>query len=154
MSTKIILTIGGILIVLLGYSLNTASTNTAAAMREEATNVLGTPLESCCTDPMTGFYRDGFCNTGYNDRGSHVVCAIMTQEFLDYTKSCGNDLCTPAPQYGFPGLKPGDKWCLCVSRWKQAYHAGKAPQIVLESTHRKALEIVTLEELQELAISQ
>lgn len=141
-------------IVLLGALVFKSMTPTSLSqnnttVKEKATNVLGTALASCCTEPMTGYYRDGFCNTGYNDRGSHTVCAIMTQEFLDYTKSCGNDLCTPLPQYGFPGLKAGDKWCLCVSRWKQAYWEGKAPLVVLESTHQKALEIVTLEQLQE-----
>lgn len=134
------------------YFLPMTPTTNTSLMIEEPMNVLGTALESCCTDPMTGFYRDGYCNTGYNDRGTHVVCAIMTQEFLDFTKACGNDLCTPAPQYNFPGLKPGDKWCLCVSRWKQAYQAGKAPLVVLESTHRKALDIVTMEQLEELRV--
>lgn len=108
-------------------------------------NVLGTQLEACCYEPKTGFYRDGFCRTGPEDVGTHVVCAIMTEEFLVYTKAQGNDLSTPIPLYQFPGLKPGDKWCLCASRWKQAYKAGKAPEVVLEATHEKALELVDFE---------
>lgn len=114
-------------------------------------NVLGTTLQSCCTDPMTGFYRDGFCHTGPTDSGIHVLCAVITQEFLDYTLSCGNDLCTPNPQYHFPGLKPGDRWCLCASRWFDAYKAGVAPPIRLESSHENALKIVSLELLKEYA---
>jgi len=113
-------------------------------------NVLGTELQACCYEPKTGFYRDGFCKTGPEDVGTHVVCAIMTAEFLEYTKLQGNDLSTPMPMYQFPGLKPGDKWCLCASRWKQAYKAGKAPEVVLEATHEKALQIVDFELLLEL----
>ncbi len=112
-----------------------------------AKNVLGTKLEICCTDPMTGFYRNGSCDTGFDDYGTHVVCAEMTQEFLDYTKSKGNDLCTARPEYNFPGLKPGDKWCLCAIRWKEAFEAGVAPPVVLESTHQKALEFIQFEDL-------
>ena len=112
-------------------------------------NVLGTGLEACCYAPKTGFYRDGFCKTGFDDVGTHVVCAIMTEEFLAYTKLKGNDLSTPIPSYQFPGLKAGDKWCLCAARWKQAYDDGKAPEVVLEATHEKALEIVTFESLLE-----
>ena len=112
-------------------------------------NVLGTKLQACCYAPKTGFYRDGFCRTGPEDVGTHVVCAIMTEEFLTYTKMQGNDLSTPIPMYQFPGLKPGDKWCLCASRWKQAYKAGKAPEVVLEGTHEKALQIVDFEMLVE-----
>ncbi|MDT0538850.1 DUF2237 domain-containing protein [Croceitalea sp. P059] len=112
-------------------------------------NVLGTDLKPCCYQPKTGFYRDGFCRTGPEDVGTHVVCAIMTEEFLVYTKAQGNDLSTPIPMYQFPGLKPGDKWCLCASRWKQAYKAGKAPEVDLEATHEKALEIVDFEMLLE-----
>ncbi len=109
-------------------------------------NVLGTKLQSCCNAPMTGFYRDGFCHTGYEDYGVHVVCAEVTEEFLAYTKGLGNDLSTPLPAPStFPGLKPGDKWCLCASRWKEAYDAGYAPKVVLESTHQKALEFMSLE---------
>ncbi len=119
---------------------------------ETATNVLGSKLASCCTDPMTGYYRDGFCNTGMDDRGSHVVCAIMTQEFLDFTKAQGNDLCTPIPAYRFPGLKAGDKWCLCALRWREALQAGAAPSVVLEATHQKALQYIHLEDLKAHAV--
>ena len=115
---------------------------------EEAKNVLGEELQLCCTAPMTGFYRDGKCNTGPQDYGTHVVCAEMTDEFLQFTKSRGNDLSTPIPEYRFPGLKAGDKWCLCALRWREAMEAGVAPPVVLESTHRKALQYVRLEELE------
>jgi uncharacterized protein len=112
-----------------------------------ATNVLGTELQACCFDPKTGYFRDGYCKTRMDDVGTHVVCAVVTQEFLTFTKSRGNDLETPFPQYDFPGLKPGDKWCLCVLRWKEAFDAGFAPPVVLESTHKVALKYVTLEDL-------
>lgn len=112
-----------------------------------ATNVLGSPLEACCTSPLTGFYRDGFCNTGAGDYGAHVICAQMTEEFLDFTKAQGNDLSTPVPAFQFPGLKAGDRWCLCASRWKEALDAGKAPPVVLEATHASSLEYVSLDEL-------
>ena len=102
------------------------------------------PLQPCSTDPVTGFYRDSYCRTGANDRGIHVVCATMNQEFLSFTKSKGNDLSSPAPQYGFPGLKVGDRWCLCAARWKEAQQAGKAPTVVLESTSAAALKITPL----------
>lgn len=115
---------------------------------ESAENVLGTPLQVCCTAPMTGFYRDGNCNTGPQDYGTHVVCAQVTAEFLAFTKSKGNDLMTPLPAYRFPGLRPGDKWCLCALRWKEALEADVAPPVVLASTHKKALQFVRLEELQ------
>lgn len=115
---------------------------------EQAKNILGTDLELCCTDPMTGFFRDGFCNTNQMDHGTHVVCAIITAEFLEFTKSRGNDLSTPRPEYGFPGLKPGDGWCLCANRWKEAYEAGMAPPIKPESTHVKALEIIDIAKLE------
>lgn len=121
---------------------------------ETPKNVLGTDLKSCCTDPMTGYYRDGVCNTGPTDSGRHVVCAEMTQEFLDFTKAKGNDLCTPFPQYNFPGLKAGDRWCLCAVRWKEAYDAGKAPKVILESTHVKALEYVDIDALRALEINK
>ena len=117
-----------------------------------AMNVLGEPLQSCCTDPMTGFYRDGLCRTGAGDVGAHVVCAEMTAEFLDFTKARGNDLSTPAPMYQFPGLKPGDRWCLCASRWKEAFDAGVAPSVVLASTHASALEYVSLADLKSAAV--
>ena len=112
-----------------------------------ASNVLGTPLETCSLDPMTGFYRDGCCSTGAGDTGTHTVCALMTQEFLEFTKARGNDLSTPRPEFRFPGLKPGDRWCLCASRWKEALDAGAAPQVVLAATHATTLEYVSLAEL-------
>ena len=118
----------------------------------ELENVLGTPLQSCCTDPMTGFYRDGICQTGPQDIGVHVVCAKLTEAFLSYTKAQGNDLSTPQPMYNFPGLKPGDKWCLCASRWKEAMDDGVAPPVVLESTHKAALQHVSLADLQAHAV--
>lgn len=121
---------------------------------KEVKNVLGTTLESCCTDPMTGYYRDGSCHTGSDDLGSHVVCAIMTRAFLDYTKACGNDLCTPIPGYNFPGLNPGDKWCLCALRWKEAMKAGKAPKVNLAATHEKALQFISLEELKQYSVDE
>ena len=111
-------------------------------------NVLGTPLQSCCTSPLTGFYRDGYCRTGPDDKGLHTVCAVMTEEFLQFSRSRGNDLSTPVPEYHFPGLKPGDHWCLCVARWAEALEANLAPPVVLESTHVHALEFVSLEDLQ------
>lgn len=119
----------------------------------ENQNVLGTALQSCCTSPMTGFYRDGVCQTGPEDRGVHVVCAQLTEAFLSYTKAQGNDLSTPQPLYNFPGLKPGDKWCLCAARWKEALDDGVAPPVILESTHIAALQYVGLEDLQANAIA-
>jgi len=110
-------------------------------------NVLGTPLEDCSHDPLTGFFRDGCCRTGFGDQGVHVVCARVTAEFLEYSRSVGNDLSTPRPEYRFPGLKPGDQWCLCASRWAQALRAGVAPPVVLEATHASALEFASLDEL-------
>lgn len=117
----------------------------------EATNVLGTKLETCCTSPMTGYYRDGKCNTGGGDLGAHIVCAQLTEEFLQFTKSNGNDLSTPVPEFQFPGLKPGDCWCLCASRWKEAMDAGCAPPVVLTATHALTLEYVSLSELKQHA---
>ncbi len=113
----------------------------------DAKNVLGTRLEQCGCAPMTGFYRDGYCHTETRDVGRHTVCAVVTDEFLSFTRKRGNDLSTPAPQHGFPGLKAGDRWCLCVSRWKEAFDAGFAPPVVLEATHELALQTVRLEEL-------
>ncbi len=112
-----------------------------------ATNVFGQPLQPCCFNPLTGFYRDGYCRTGTDDTGTHTVCAIMTAEFLQFSLSVGNDLTTPRPEYGFPGLKPGDKWCLCLTRWLQAYHADVAPSVILEATHEKTLDLIPLDEL-------
>lgn len=115
-------------------------------------NVLGTSLKPCCSNPATGYFRDGFCRTIQEDSGTHILCAIMTQEFLDYTKSRGNDLSTPIPHWNFPGLKTGSKWCLCISRWLEAERTGKAPFVVLEATHQKALEYTTLELLQKYEV--
>jgi uncharacterized protein (DUF2237 family) len=112
-----------------------------------AKNVLGTDLQTCSTDPMTGFYRDGCCNTGGSDAGLHVVCAVMTDEFLRFSRARGNDLITPNAAFQFPGLRAGDRWCLCASRWKEAFDAGQAPPVVLEATHVSALEFATLKEL-------
>ncbi|MEG4200186.1 DUF2237 domain-containing protein [Microcoleus sp. Pol12A5] len=120
-------------------------------MVTEATNVLGGKLETCCTSPMTGYYRDGKCNTGGGDFGAHTVCAQLTEEFLQFTKSNGNDLMTPVPEFNFPGLKPGDCWCLCASRWKEAMDAGVAPPVVLAATHALTLEYVSLDELKQHA---
>ena len=108
-------------------------------------NILGQELKFCCKKPMTGFFRDGFCRTGNTDHGVHVVCAIITEKFLKFTKSCGNDLSTPNSSYGFPGLKPCDKWCLCASRCKEAWKAGIAPLVDIEATHEKALQIIDKE---------
>lgn len=118
----------------------------------EARNVLGGPLQACSFNPITGFYRDGCCNTGPMDRGSHTVCAYMTEDFLAFSKAAGNDLSTPRPEFMFPGLNPGDSWCLCAARWREAYQAGKAPLVRLEATHEAALRIVPLEELLAFAV--
>jgi uncharacterized protein len=115
-------------------------------------NVLGTELQLCSTDPITGFYRDGCCRTGPDDYGLHLVCTEVTDEFLAFSKAVGNDLSTPNPMYSFPGLKSGDRWCLCVERWKEALDAGMAPMVVLESTHISALEYVDLEDLEAYAV--
>ncbi|MHB1584103.1 MAG: DUF2237 family protein [Acidimicrobiales bacterium] len=112
-----------------------------------AKNVIGGELEPCGTDPLTGFYRDGCCNTGADDVGVHTVCAAVTAEFLEFSKAAGNDLSTPQPAVGFSGLVPGDRWCLCAARWKEACDAGAAPPVVLASTHAASLEWVSLEEL-------
>jgi hypothetical protein len=111
-------------------------------------NVLGGTLSLCSTEPMTGWFRDGCCNTDANDQGRHVVCAVVTAEFLEFSRSAGNDLSTPRPEYGFPGLVPGDRWCLCAARWEEARLAGFAPEVVLEATHAKALETTALGHLQ------
>ena len=117
-----------------------------------AFNVLGTTLVPCSYDPLTGYYRDGCCNTADDDTGSHVVCVKVTAEFLAYSASCGNDLSTPRPEYRFRGLKPGDRWCLCALRWREALVAGMAPPVVLESTHERALAFVSLQALQARAL--
>jgi uncharacterized protein (DUF2237 family) len=117
-----------------------------------AKNVLGSDLETCGTDPVTGFFRDGCCHTGPDDVGLHLVCAEVTGEFLEFSHRRGNDLVSPMPQFGFPGLKPGDRWCLCVERWKEALESGVAPPVVLEATHMSALEFVSIEELKAHAV--
>ena len=117
-----------------------------------AYNVLGEPLEICSMKPMTGFYRDGCCNTGREDIGSHTVCVVMTAAFLDFSKSRGNDLSTPMPDFGFPGLKPGDRWCLCAPRWQEALEANQAPRVVLRATHEGALSYCSLADLKRLAV--
>jgi uncharacterized protein (DUF2237 family) len=116
---------------------------------KSAENLTGDALETCSTDPMTGFFRDGYCHTNYRDHGTHVVCAIMTDEFLEFTKSQGNDLSTPKPEYRFPGLKDGDKWCLCALRWKEAYNNNKAPKVVINATNIKALDFINKTTLEE-----
>ena len=117
-----------------------------------ARNVLGEPLESCSEDPMTGFFRDGCCNTSDEDFGRHTVCIRVTREFLEFSRSCGNDLSTPREEFGFPGLRPGDQWCLCATRWQEALEAGAAPRVLLRATHAATLEIVELEDLKRYAI--
>jgi len=118
----------------------------------EARNVMGGELERCSSDPLTGFFRNGCCETGPHDLGLHTVCAVMTAEFLAFSKAAGNDLSTPNPEYGFPGLKPGDRWCLCAPRWKEALDAGAAPKVVLEATHEETLAIVPLGVLKDYAV--
>ena len=121
---------------------------------EPSLNVLGQPLEPCSTDPVTGFFRNGACDTCAEDRGSHTVCAVMTAEFLEFSRDAGNDLSAAHPEFGFPGLKPGDHWCLCAARFMEAHAAGKAPRIALTSTHRRALDIVPMEILREFALER
>ena len=119
-----------------------------------AKNVLGTELMACSYDPLTGYYRDGCCQTDASDAGSHMICARVTADFLAFSLSVGNDLSTPRPEYRFTGLKPGDRWCLCALRWREALEAGVAPPVVLEATHESALQFVTLESLQQHAWRQ
>lgn len=118
---------------------------------DESRNVLGGQLEPCSAEPVTGFYRDGCCNTGLGDVGSHTVCAVLSEEFLAHQKSVGNDLSSPRLEYGFAGLNPGDRWCVCASRWRQAYEAGAASPVVLAATHVRALELIPLEALRQHA---
>ncbi|TQV77115.1 DUF2237 domain-containing protein [Aliikangiella marina] len=118
---------------------------------EESLNVFNEPLIPCSEDPVTGFFRDGCCNTSAQDLGSHTVCVEITQEFLEFSRFRGNNLSTPIPEFGFPGLKPGDKWCLCAARWLEAYENGMAPRVFLQRTHKKALEIVPLKLMKEFA---
>ena len=115
--------------------------------RDPDVNVVGGELLACSTEPLTGFFRDGCCSTGPEDAGSHTVCAVMTEEFLEFSRSAGNDLSTPVPGWGFQGLRPGDRWCVCASRWLEAHHAGCAPPVVLGATHARALEVVPIEAL-------
>jgi uncharacterized protein (DUF2237 family) len=115
-------------------------------------NVLGEPLEPCGTEPMTGFYRDGCCNTGPEDHGAHTICAVVTAEFLEHQQAIGNDLSTPVPEYEFPGLEPGDRWCVTALNWLRAYEDGVAAYVVLASTHERTLELVPLEALREHAV--
>lgn len=115
-------------------------------------NVLGEPLEPCSLDPLTGFTRSGDCVTGPEDRGSHTVCARVTAEFLAFSTARGNDLTTPLPQFGFPGLKPGDRWCLCATRWQEAFEAGCAPRVALRATHERALSVCSLADLKRHAV--
>lgn len=117
-------------------------------------NVLGEVLEPCSADPVTGFFRNGCCDTSADDRGSHTVCAIVTAEFLSFSKRMGNDLSTPRPEFGFAGLIPGDQWCLCAGRFLEAFEAGQAPRVVLRATHRRALDIVPMEALRARAIER
>jgi uncharacterized protein len=121
-------------------------------MMEESRNVLGQPLQTCGTEPMTGFFRDGCCNTGPNDLGVHTVCCVLTAEFLAMSKQLGNDLSTPVPQYGFPGLKPGERWCVCAARWLQVFEAGAACPVVLEATHENTLQVISFELLLQHAV--
>lgn len=121
-------------------------------MKEPARNILGEELVACGMDPLTGFYRNGCCETGPQDTGSHTVCVAVTDEFLQFTSSVGNDLSTPMPHYGFPGLKSGDRWCLCASRWLQAYDAGCAPRVYVQSTHEAALRVIPLHVMTQMAV--
>jgi uncharacterized protein (DUF2237 family) len=122
------------------------------AHARDASNVLGGPLLPCSVAPLTGFYRDGCCNTGPGDFGLHVVCAEVTAEFLAFSRAAGNDLSTPRPEYGFKGLEPGDRWCLCAARWEEARRAGCAPPVLLEATHVAALQVVRLDDLKQHAL--
>ncbi len=121
--------------------------------REPDVNVVGGELLPCSTDPMTGFYREGCCSTGEEDLGSHTVCVVLTAEFLEFSQAAGNDLSTPRPEWGFDGLQPGDRWCLCASRWREAHEAGCAPEVVLGATHARALEIIPIEALTARAVA-
>jgi hypothetical protein len=122
-------------------------------MREPDVNVVGGDLQPCSTEPMTGFYREGCCSTGPEDVGSHTVCAVMTEEFLEFSKSVGNDLSTPRHEWGFAGLQAGDRWCLCAARWLEAYEAGRAPAVVLGATHERALDVVPIAALTAHAVA-
>ena len=121
-------------------------------MAEKVLNIFGEEMDACCFDPLTGWARDGYCNTDDFDHGSHVVCCEVTDAFLAFSKERGNDLSTPRPEFNFPGLKEGDRWCLCAMRWQEAFEAGVAPRVFLESCHQKALEFVNLEDLEQHAM--
>ena len=121
-------------------------------VKDESVNVFGEALETCSEEPLTGFFRDGCCNTGEQDSGSHTVCVSLTREFLEFSRFRGNDLSTPRPEFAFPGLKPGDHWCLCAARWLEAHRHGMAPRVFLTRTHKKALDVVPLELLTEYAM--
>ncbi len=121
---------------------------------EKILNIFGDEIDACCHDPVTGFFRDGFCNTDEHDFGSHVVCVEITEDFLKFSKEMGNDLSTPRPEFDFPGLNDGDRWCLCALRWKESYDAGVAPRVFLESCHLQALSFVTKEQLEEFAVNR
>lgn len=133
---------------------NTNGNGNGNGHKPKPKNVLGGELQSCCTDPMTGFYRDGYCRTGVDDTGRHTVCIEATDEFLAFSKAAGNDLSTPMPQYAFPGLVAGDKWCLCMLRWREALNAGMAPRVYLEATHEAALTVVSLDDLKRHAVDE
>lgn len=124
---------------------------TIGGRMDESLNVFDDELESCSEDPVTGFFRDGCCNTSEQDAGSHTVCVRVTAEFLEFSRSRGNDLSTPRPEFGFSGLRPGDRWCLCAARWLEAHGAGMAPKVYLRGTHKRALEIVPLQTLRKFA---
>jgi uncharacterized protein (DUF2237 family) len=121
---------------------------------DESINVWGQPLIPCSNQPLTGFYRNGCCDTSEEDHGCHTVCAVTSEDFLEFSKQAGNDLSTPRPQWNFPGVNPGEKWCLCASRWLEAYRYGKAPKVDLNATHKKTLEIIPLEILERFDISE
>lgn len=124
-----------------------------STVRKSARNVLGGPLLPCSTDPMTGFYRTGCCETGSEDVGRHVVCIVATAEFLEFSRAVGNDLSTPMPEHGFPGVEPGDRWCLCALRWAEAHEADMAPPVVLEASDESALEVIPLDQLKAFAVA-
>ena len=124
----------------------------AEGLPQSQQNVFGEPIELCCNDPLTGFYRDGYCNTGPNDLGTHTVCALMTDEFLEYSATAGNDLSTPRPEFNFPGLVAGNRWCLCAMRWEQAHRAGKAPKLYLKATNIVTLRAIPLDILKPYAL--
>ncbi len=126
--------------------------DTGGGRRRPSRNVLGQTLQPCSLDPVTGFYRNGCCDTSAEDTGSHTVCIVATEDFLAFSKASGNDLSTPWPEFGFPGLKPGDRWCLCAARWHEAFEAGKMPRVVLQATHEGALEHCGLADLKRYAI--